>query len=169
MDQILHFNSGSIRRYNTYIQEEKLMNTDLMFSSATDLWSTPQATFDALHKEFNFETDVCANQENAKCARFFTKENNGLIQDWEGVCWMNPPYGREIGLWLRKAYESSVLGATVVCLIPARTDTAYWHDYCMKGEIRFIRGRLKFGGHSNSAPFPSAIVIFRGGYGRGEA
>lgn len=138
------------------------MNTDLMFSSKTDMWSTPQATFDSLDLEFHFDLDVCALAENAKCARFFTPDVDGLKQIWNGVCWMNPPYGREIAKWIRKAYQSSKLGATVVCLLPARTDTAAWHDYCMKGEVRFIRGRLKFGGHKNPAPFPSAIVIFRG-------
>ena len=132
------------------------------FMSKTDLWSTPQNTFDTLHKEFCFTLDVCANQDNAKCKLFFSQEQNGLAQDWEGVCWMNPPYGREIGLWMRKAYESALAGATVVCLVPARTDTAWWHDYAMRGEIRFIKGRLKFGGCKNSAPFPSAIVVFRG-------
>ncbi len=138
------------------------MNNDLMFSSAKCEWATPQATFDALHAEFGFETDVCALPENAKCPTYFTPESDGLSQSWRGVCWMNPPYGRTMPKWIRKAFESSLEGATVVCLIPARTDTAAWHDYCMKGEIRFIRGRLKFGGHTNSAPFPSAVVIFRG-------
>lgn len=131
------------------------------FSSETDLWSTPQATFDKLHEEFDFSLDVCAIPENAKCPCFFSPEQDGLKQEWHGICWMNPPYGREIGRWMRKAYESSRAGATVVCLVPARTDTAWWHDYAVKGEIRFIRGRLKFGGQTNSAPFPSAIVVFK--------
>ncbi len=134
------------------------------FSSATDLWATPQAFYDALHAEFGFETDVCALPDNAKCPRYFTPAQDGLQQAWTGICWMNPPYGRTIAQWVRKAYESAMGGgATIVCLLPARTDTAWWHDYCAKGEIRFIRGRLKFGGHKNSAPFPSAVVIFRGG------
>lgn len=132
------------------------------FSSETDLWETPQATFDALNMEFGgFTLDVCAIQSNAKCIRFFSPEQNGLEQGWNGTCWMNPPYGRGIGAWVKKAYESSLLGATVVCLLPARTDTAWWHDYCQLGEVRFIRGRLKFGGHKNNAPFPSAVVIFK--------
>jgi len=131
------------------------------FSSATDLWSTPQEFFDSLISEFSFGLDVCALPENAKCRRYFTPEQNGLAQRWRGICWMNPPYGREIAAWVRKAYESARGGATVVCLLPARTDTAWWHDYCVKGEIRFIRGRLKFGGSKFSAPFPSALVIFR--------
>lgn len=131
------------------------------FSSKTDLWYTPQAFFDDLNKEFCFELDVCATTDNAKCSRFFTESDDGLQQKWSGVVWMNPPYGRTIGRWMQKAYESSLGGATVVCLVPSRTDTAWWHDYATKGEIRFIRGRLKFGGQKNSAPFPSAVVVFR--------
>jgi phage N-6-adenine-methyltransferase len=132
-----------------------------LFTSNTDLWATPQDFFNKLNKEFSFELDVCANSENAKCERFYTKKINGLMQEWKGICWMNPPYGRVIGEWVKKAYESSLKGATVVCLLPARTDTKWWHDYCMKGEIRFIKGRLKFGNSNNFAPFPSAVVIFR--------
>lgn len=132
------------------------------FSSATDDWATPQGYFDAVNKEFGFTLDVCASNENAKCERFFTVSDNGLEKDWAGeVCWMNPPYGKTIKDWMKKAFQSSTSGATVVCLVPSRTDTAWWHDYAMKGEIRFIRGRLKFGGAKNSAPFPSALVIFR--------
>lgn len=137
----------------------------ILFSSATEEWGTPQHLFDQLDNEFNFELDVCANHENHKCERYFTKTDDGLAQDWTGTCWMNPPYGRAIKLWMRKAYESSTGGATVVCLVPARTDTAWWHEYAMQGEIRFLRGRLKFttsgGGEQGSAPFPSAIVVFR--------
>lgn len=138
------------------------MNSAFFFSSKTDLWSTPQNFFDDLNAEFVFETDVCATPENSKCARFFTEDTNGLNQEWTGVCWMNSPYGRNIKSWVKKAYESSLGGTTVVCLLPARTDTSWWHDYAIKGEIRFIRGRLKFGGQKNSAPFPSAVVIFLG-------
>ena len=137
------------------------MDTAVHFSSATDLWSTPQAFFDSLHAEFGFSVDVCATKENAKCKFYFSPSMDGLTHPWKGVCWMNPPYGREIGKWVRKAYESALGGATVVCLLPARTDTAWWHDYAIKGEVRFLRGRLKFGGQKNSAPFPSAVVIFR--------
>lgn len=133
------------------------------FSSETDEWPTPQEFFDRLNEEFHFTLDVCATPENAKCRRYFTKHENGLLQKWEGVCWMNPPYGRKIGQWVKKAYESALDGATVVCLLPARTDTSWWHDYCMKGEIRFVRGRLKFGNASENAPFPSAVVVFRPG------
>lgn len=138
------------------------MNTDLMFSSKTDLWSTPQDFFDKLNNKYNFSLDVCSDGVNNKCEAFYTKEIDGLTQKWEGVCWMNPPYGREITKWMEKAYKSSLEGATVVCLVPARTDTAWWHDYAMKGEIEFIRGRLKFGGNKNPAPFPSAVVVFKG-------
>lgn len=134
-----------------------------MFSSATDNWATPQKLFDELNAEFHFELDVCASAENAKCKKYYTREVDGLAQKWNGRCWMNPPYGREIGKWIKKAYEEVANGNAelVCCLLPSRTDTAWWHDYCMKGEIRFIRGRLKFGDSKNSAPFPSAIVIFR--------
>lgn len=132
------------------------------FSSKTDLWSTPQAFFDKYNDIYSFNTDVCASAENAKCKRFFTEADDGLTQEWTGVCWMNPPYGREIIHWMKKAYESSLQGATVVCLVPARTDTKWWHEYAMKGEIEFIRGRLKFGDAKNSAPFPSAVVVFHG-------
>ncbi len=137
------------------------MRGSVHFSSATDIWATPQEFFDGLNQEFAFTLDVCATKENAKCARYFTREQDGLAQEWGGVCWMNPPYGREIGKWMRKAHESGQAGATVVCLVPARTDTAWWHDYAVKGVVRFVRGRLKFGGASNSAPFPSAVVVFR--------
>ena len=138
------------------------MITSGLMSSNSDRWETPQKLFDELNQKYNFETDVCALPENAKCKHYFTPKMDGLSQDWTGVCWMNPPYGREIGKWMKKALEASRNGATVVCLVPARTDTAWWHDYAMKGEIEFIRGRLKFGNSKNSAPFPSAIVVFGG-------
>jgi len=139
------------------------MDTTVHFSSETDLWATPQAFFARLDECWHFTLDVCALPENAKCSRYFSPTDDALKQRWEGTCWMNPPYGREIGRWVKKAYESAIAGATVVCLLPARTDTAWWHDYAKKGEIEFLRGRFKFGGHSNSAPFPSAIVVFVGG------
>mgnify|MGYP001819294722 CR=1 FL=1 len=134
-------------------------------------WETPQDLFDELDREFRFEVDVCATEENSKCAAFIDEASDGLDAIWHqievmgqipGVFWMNPPYGREIGKWMKKAYEESQKGCTVVCLVPSRTDTKWWHDYAMKAdEIRYIKGRLKFGGAKNSAPFPSAIVIFR--------
>lgn len=138
------------------------MNTEVMFSSKTDLWATPQAFFDKLNEEFHFNLDVCATNENAKCLTYYTKSDDGLSKTWRGVCWCNPPYGREIGKWVRKAYISAKEGATVVMLVPARTDTAWFHDYIYhKAEIRFVRGRLKFGDSKNSAPFPSMVVVFR--------
>jgi len=134
-----------------------------MFSSKTPEWGTPQEFFDALNKEFHFTLDPCATKENAKCRRFYTVKDDGLSKPWTGRVFMNPPYGRGINAWVKKAYESATGGGAevVVCLLPSRTDTAWFWDYCMKGEIRFIRGRLKFGDGKNSAPFPSAVVIFR--------
>ena len=136
-----------------------------LFSSTTDEWETPADFFAMLDAEFGFTLDVCATAANAKCERYFTKADDGLIQPWEGVCWMNPPYGKEIGRWVEKAYKASLDGATVVCLIPARTDTAYWHDYAMRAdEVRLVRGRLAFGGtakRGHNAPFPCAVVVFR--------
>ena len=126
------------------------MNTKAMFSSKTDLWATPQAFFNQMDDEFHFDLDTCAIPENAKCKRFFSSQIDGLSQDWGGsIAWCNPPYGREIGKWVRKAAESKAL---VVMLLPARTDTAWF---------QFIRGRLKFGDGNSPAPFPSMIVVFR--------
>lgn len=140
------------------------MNTDIMFSSKTDLWETPQSFYDELDKEFQFTLDPCATPENAKCKMFFTKEMNGLTQNWGGNrVFCNPPYGKEIGKWVKKAYEESKKSnTTVVMLIPARTDTAYFHDYIyhQAKEIRFVKGRLKFGQSKNAAPFPSMVVVF---------
>lgn len=131
------------------------------FSSATDQWATPQDFFDQQNALYGpFDVDVCADATNAKCAVYFDKNADGLAQPWVGKCWMNPPYGRDIGKWMKKAKESARNGTVVVCLVPARTDTKWWHDYAMAGRIVFIRGRLKFGGSKNSAPFPSAVVIF---------
>jgi len=133
-----------------------------MFSSDDMTWETPQNLFNKLNDEFHFTLDVCALPNTAKCKEYYTPEIDGLKQEWKGVCWMNPPYGRQIGVWLKKAYEESLKGIMVVCLIPSRTDTKYWHDYCMKSsEIRFIKGRLKFGDGKNSAPFPSMLIIIR--------
>lgn len=137
------------------------MNTAVHFSSATDLWSTPQAFYDRLDTEFVFTLDPCATDDNHKTDRYFTIKDDGLSQSWDNeVVFMNPPYGRVIGDWMKKASEAN---AIVVCLIPARTDTRWWHDYVIgrADEIRFIRGRLKFGNQVNSAPFPSAVVIYR--------
>ena len=140
------------------------MNTSVMFSSKKDEWSTPQDFFNELNKEFNFTLDPCATPENAKCEKYYTKEDDGLKQDWSGeTVFCNPPYGRAIKDWVKKCYEESKKpNTTVVMLIPARTDTSYFHDYIYNKakEIRFIRGRLKFGNAKNSAPFPSMVVVF---------
>jgi phage N-6-adenine-methyltransferase len=133
-----------------------------MFTSASCEWETPREFFDAVNDVFHFSLDVCATRANAKCALYFTKEENGLAQTWRGVCWMNPPYGREIALRVRKAYESSLAdGTAVVCLLPARTDTKWCHDCVIAHaeSIRFIWGRPKFSG-KGPAPFPSAQVVF---------
>ena len=132
------------------------------FSSATPEWSTPQEFFDRLNARHDFTLDPCSTHANAKCARHYTAAENGLAHSWQNErVWMNPPYGREIGAWMKKAYEESRGSALVVCLVPARTDTAWWHDYATKGEIVFVRGRLKFGGQKNSAPFPSAVITLK--------
>ena len=135
-----------------------------MFSSKTDDWATPQELFDALNEEFCFTLDPCASSSNEKCDKFYTKQDNGLSKDWAGErVFCNPPYGREISKWVEKcSIEANNPNTIVVALLPARTDTQYFHRfiYGKAKEVRFIKGRLKFGGHSNSAPFPSMIVIF---------
>lgn len=140
------------------------------FSRTSDEWETPQPFFDELNREFGFGLDVCATADNRKCARWFGIEADGLTQDWENsICWMNPPYSN-LRNWMAKASKSAKAGAIVVCLIPSRTDTRAWHDFIWDEtkhaarpgvEVRFIKGRLKFGGCDNSAPFPSAVIIFR--------
>jgi phage N-6-adenine-methyltransferase len=133
-----------------------------MFSSTSGEWETPKELFDAVDAVFHFTLDVCATHENAKCARYFIKERDGLAQEWRGVCWMNPPYGIEISRWVKKAYESSLeAGAVVVCLFPARTDTRWWHDYVIShaAGVKFIKGRVRFS-RLGPAPFPSALVVF---------
>lgn len=131
------------------------------FSSITNEWYTPQTFFEELNKEFSFTLDPCATKINTKCPKYFTQEDDGLKQSWDNErVFCNPPYGREIKHWVKKASEAR--GGVVVMLIPARTDTIYFHEYIyQKAEIRFIKGRLKFGGSKNSAPFPSMVVVFR--------
>lgn len=165
------------------------MNNELMFSSKTDEYFTPQDLFNELNKEFNFTLDPCCTHENAKCKKYYTEKENGLIQDWSReVVFMNPPYSEPESIcipkckkktcqkrgwhrteykpgqidWIKKAHDEHLKGATVVCLLPARTDTIAFHNYIYnKAEIRFIKGRLKFGNCKDSAPFPSMIVIFK--------
>ena len=150
------------------------MNMQVHYSNKTNEWETPQDLYDKYNRIFQFTLDPCANERNAKCDKYYTKDDNGLIQDWSNErVFMNPPYGREIAKWIKKAYEESLKGTLVVCLIPARTDTSYWHNYIFgKAEIKFLKGRVKFqnrllpswredGSHKISgAPFPSAVVIF---------
>lgn len=138
--------------------------SNVHFSSKTNEWFTPIDLYNSLDEIYNFTLDPCSTKENAKCDKFFTIEDDGLKQDWsKDTVFMNPPYGREIKDWVKKAYEESQKGATVVCLIPSRTDTKYWHEYIFpySHEIIFLKGRLKFGNSKNSAPFPSAIVVFK--------
>ena len=131
------------------------------YSSNSVEWETPQELFDELNKEFDFNLDVCATKENAKCKKYFTKKDDGLHQEWgQYRCWMNPPYGSEIGMWVQHAAFTNLC----VSLLPARTDTRWFHDYIYKNpraEIRFLKGRLRFSGQKSAAPFPNMIVIFR--------
>lgn len=139
--------------------------TKLMFSSKSNDWATPQAFFDKLDGIYGpFTLDAAASADNYKVSNFYTEADDSLAQDWSGNrVFLNPPYGRRLKDWVKKAHEEGQKQDTVVVmLIPARTDTAYWHDYVMKAdEIRFVRGRIKFGDETNSAPFPSAVVVFR--------
>lgn len=147
------------------------MNTNALFSSENMSWATPPELFAALDAEFRFTLDVCATPENAKVpGRFFSPAENGLSMSWAGnVCWMNPPYGRQIGAWMAKAHREVMASpppphdTVVVCLVPSRTDTAWWHDHVIAPgfEVRFLRGRVKFVGAKHGAPFPSAIVVMR--------
>lgn len=151
------------------------MNNKLMFSSVSAEWETPQALFDVLNSICAFTIDVCATNDNAKCRAYWTADSDGLSKEWCGSCWMNPPYGRVISHWMKKAYlESRKPAVSVVCLVPARTDTAWWHNYALCGKVLFFRGRLKFVNRAfpswradgdfkvSSAPFPSALVIYGG-------
>ena len=134
-----------------------------MKTSSSAEWATPQDFFDRLDAEFHFTLDPCSTDENAKCEKHYTKEQDGLAQDWTGeTVYCNPPYGREMPKWIKKCYEHSIGGGTAVMLIPARTDTKAFHDYIYgKSEIRFICGRLHFNGSKWNAPFPSMVVIFK--------
>jgi phage N-6-adenine-methyltransferase len=152
------------------------MNNELMFSSKTDQWSTPIDFFNKWDEMFGFTLDVCADSSNTKCSQFFSEEENGLLQHWDGnCCWMNPPYGREIGKWVKKAFDETRdpdTNTLVVALLPARTDTKYFHDYIWDEDagnfgrpkegvqVHFVKGRIKFGDASSGAPFPSMVVVF---------
>ena len=135
---------------------------NIHFNKNRSDWRTPIDLFRELDYEFHFTLDPCCTHESAKCEKHYTIEENGLDQDWSNeVVFMNPPYGREILKWMKKAYLESKNGVIVVCLVPSRTDTRWWHNYATKGEIRFIKGRIKFDGQKHNAPFPSAIVVFK--------
>jgi site-specific DNA-methyltransferase (adenine-specific) len=152
--EILHTNNGTLWKKGAGA---------VGFSSKSGEWDTPQAFFDKLDEQFGFTLDACASKANAKCNKYFTEEQDGLAQSWKGqTVFVNPPYGRGIGVWLEKGYkESKQHNTLVVMLVPARTDTKWWHDYIMKAkEVHLVRGRLKFGGSDNAAPFPSAVVVF---------
>ena len=140
----------------------------IIYSSDSDEWPTPQKLFDTLNEEFHFTLDVAATEENAKVKpQFYTKEQNGLTSPWVGVVWCNPPYGKTISQWLQKAEDSyKEFNTTIVMLLPSRTDTKWFHSYVYnKTEIRFIKGRLKFEGATQPAPFPSMLVIWKGNHG----
>lgn len=134
-----------------------------LFSSNSSIWATPQDFFDNLNGEFHFTLDVCALPSNAKCKEYYTPEDDGLSKTWQGRCYMNPPYGREIIKWVEKAYTSVKNGEAdiCVCLLPARTDTRWFQNFCLKSnDIRFVKGRLHFSGCKDAAPFPSCVVVF---------
>jgi len=144
--------------------------TDLTacFSSKNNSWATPWDIFNKINKEYGpCDLDVCATKENTKCERYFTEEQNGLIQPWEGICWLNPPYS-EIITWVNKAAKEVYIfnnAERIICLIPARTDTKYFHQYVAPyAHVIFIKGRIKFEGAKNSAPFPSILAIYGKGY-----
>ena len=136
--------------------------TEERFTAKSVEYETPWDVFNPINEEFGFTIDLCATHENKKVENYYTVTDDALKQEWQGVCWCNPPYGRELPKWITKAHQSAQNGkATVVMLIPARTNTAWWHDICMKGEIRFLRGRPKFNNGKHGLPFPLALVIFR--------
>lgn len=136
---------------------------DKKFESASKDWETPPELFDILDKEFHFTIDIAADEQNAKVNIFYSKQQDALTKPWTGICWLNPPYGRDLKKWIKKAYvESRKTGTIIVMLIPSRTNTVWWHTYCMRAsEIRFIKGRPKFVGAKDGLPQPLAIVVFK--------
>lgn len=140
-----------------------MINQSIYSSKKMD-WGTPKPLFDQLDSEFHFTLDPCASDENHKCEKYFTESQNGLLQDWgKERVFCNPPYGRSIGKWVKKCSDHADLA---VMLIPARTDTKWFHEYIYHNprvQIRFLPGRVRFEGASNSAPFPSMVVVFNGG------
>lgn len=143
---------------------ERLVRPELRFKSATNEWSTPDSLWKPLDDEFGFTLDVCSTHENTKCANHYTLVEDGLKQEWSGVCWMNPPYGAQLAKWVKKCHDEAKRGAIVVGLIPVRSNTSYWHDYIMGNEIRFIRGYPKFGNAKQGLKAPLAVVVWRPNY-----
>ena len=161
---VTHASLEDLYNGNIYNPYNSPKNLSVMFTSKTDEWYTPLDFYQELDNEFHFNLDPCSTDENHKCEKYYTIADNGLNHSWAGYrVFCNPPYS-EIDKWVEKAfYETKNPGTLVVLLIPSRTDTRYFHNYIMnRAEIRFVRGRLKFGGSKNSAPFPSMVVIFRG-------
>lgn len=140
------------------------MRNSIFFEPVSDRrtdWETPPEIFEPLDREFHFGLDVCASTENRKCSKFYSIEENSLAQPWQGICWMNPPYGKNMQWWIQKAYDSAKSGqATVVCLIPVRSNNEWW-SLCIQGEIWFVRKKIKFVGADSDLMVPSAIVVFR--------
>ena len=137
------------------------MDSKVHFSAQTCVWPTPDSLFDKLDAEFGFTLDVCCLPENAKCTKYFTPDDDGLLQNWYGKVWCNPPYGNRIGDWVEKAFRETHNGVTTVMLLPVRTDTRWFHSWVIgQAETRFFKGRLKFGNAENSAPFPSMVIIY---------
>ena len=140
-----------------------MLNESIFMSKKMD-WETPNKLFDKLNHEFSFDIDVCATEENKKCNKYFSVDDDGLSKQWSGICWMNPPYGREIKQWVRNAYQETIVQENadkVVCLVPVRSDTKWWHEFIMNAkEIRFLNKRLSFEGSNNKAPFAACIVVF---------
>lgn len=135
---------------------------DKQFESAKTEWETPEDLYDPLNDEFHFTLDVAADRDNAKCARYLSVADDGLTSEWGGVCWCNPPYGRDLAKWVRKAVFETWNGVTTVMLIPVRSNTQWWHELCIPfGEIRFVKGRPKFGGADEGLPWPLAVIVFR--------
>jgi len=134
------------------------------FTSTKQEWETPEILFTPLNAEFNFELDLAADDNNNKCSLYYTEQDNGLVQSWKGICWLNPPFGNKYGTikdWVKKSFEETQESGVVVILIPARTNTKWWYNYCMKAkEIRFVIGRPKFGESKYGLPQPLAIVVF---------
>jgi phage N-6-adenine-methyltransferase len=136
--------------------------TEERFAAKSVEYETPLSLFEPLNAEFGFELDVCATHDNKKVDNCYTMAENGLKQHWVGTCWCNPPYGREMPKWIQKAIDTSERGFTVVMLIPARTNTGWWHDLVLpNAEVRFVRGRPKFNGGKHGLPFPLAICVFK--------